>query len=89
MRLVFSPKGWSDYQYLLETDKVALSRVNRVIKDTLRSPFDGIGKPEPLRGNLKGFWSRRITLEHRLVYQVSGEGDVQALEIVSCQFHYE
>lgn len=89
MRLVFSPKGWSDYQYLLETDKVALSRVNRVIKDTLRSPFDGIGKPEPLRGNLKGFWSRRITLEHRLVYQVSGEGDVQTLEIVSCRFHYE
>ncbi len=89
MRLVFSPKGWSDYQYLLETDKVALSRVNRVIKDTLRSPFDGIGKPEPLRGNLKGFWSRRITLEHRFVYQVSGEGDVQALEIVSCRFHYE
>ena len=89
MKLVFSPRAWSDYQYLLGTDKAAFSRVNRVIKDTMRSPFDGIGKPEPLRSNLKGYWSRRITLEHRFVYQVSGEGDMQALEIASCRFHYE
>ena len=59
-----------------------------MIRDTLRSPFSGIGKPEPLVSNLKGWWSRRITREHRLVYRVSGSDESQALEIASCRFHY-
>jgi toxin YoeB len=66
-----------------------LARINELIKDGLRNPFGGIGKPEPLRGNLKGWWSRRITQEHRLVYRVRGTGDEQALEIASCRFHYD
>ena len=85
MRLTWLPGGWADYLYWQENDRQTLRKVNELIRDTLRSPFSGIGKPEPLRGNLKGWWSRRITGEHRLVYRV--EGDV--LTIMQCRFHYE
>jgi toxin YoeB len=88
MKLVFSEDAWSDYLHWQQTDAAKLARLNDVIKDTLRSPFTGIGKPEPLVGNLKGWWSRRITREHRLVHRVSGTGAAQALEIAACRFHY-
>ena len=77
--------AWEDYLYWQTQDKKTLKRINQLIKDTCRSPFDGIGKPEPLKGNLSGFWSRRIDEEHRLVYVV--EEDM--LLIISCRGHYE
>jgi toxin YoeB len=67
VKIAFTPQGWEDYLFLQETDQALLTRVNELIRDTRRSPFVGIGKPEPLVGNLKGWWSRRITREHRLV----------------------
>ena len=79
------PGGWADYLYWQDHDRKILARVNEVIRDTLRSPFTGIGKPEPLKSNFKGWWSRRITQEHRLVYRV--ENDV--LIIMQCRFHYD
>ncbi|WP_206453796.1 Txe/YoeB family addiction module toxin [Aurantimonas marina] len=88
MKLVFSSDAWTEYQYWLETDRTGLSRLNALIKDTMRSPFSGIGKPEPLQGRLQGWWSRRITREHRLVYRVTGSGTSQTLEIAACRLHY-
>ena len=88
MKLVFSEHAWADYLYWQATDTAMLHRLNELIRATLRDPFTGIGKPEPLRGDLSGFWSRRIDSAHRLVYRVSGKGDGQALEIVACRYHY-
>ena len=88
MKLIFSPSAWADYLYWQATDVDVLKRVNEIIRDTLRSPFSGIGKPEPLVGQYKGSWSRRITREHRFIYRVSGQGESQALEIAACRFHY-
>ena len=88
MRLIFSQAAWSDYLYWQETDEAILKRVNELIKDCVRTPFKGIGKPEPLVGNLKGWWSRRITREHRLVYRIAGTREFQSLEIAACRFHY-
>jgi len=88
VRLGFSERAWADYIYWHANDATVFARINELIKDALRTPFSGIGKPEPLVGNLKGWWSRRITREHRLVYQVSGTGDSQRLEIAACRFHY-
>lgn len=88
MRLVFSQEAWSDYLFCQAGDPSIVRRVNELIRDAMRSPFAGIGKPEPLLGNLKGWWSRRITGEHRPVYRVAGAGNEQALEIASCRFHY-
>ncbi|MEY5012272.1 MAG: hypothetical protein RLZZ253_3411 [Verrucomicrobiota bacterium] len=85
MRLSWLPNGWKDYLYWQEKDRKILQRVNDVISDTLRSPFSGIGKPEPLKKNLEGWWSRRITQEHRLIYRVDGD----SLLILQCRFHYE
>ena len=87
MKLGFTPQGWADCLHWQDTGRDIL-RVNELIRDTLRSPFVGIGKPEPLVGNLKGWWSRRITREHRLVYRVSGSGAAQSVEIAACRFHY-
>jgi toxin YoeB len=89
VKLVFTERAWKDYLYWQEANKAVLSRVNEIIKDTSRSPFRGIGKPEPLVGHLKGFWSRRITKEHRQVYRISGPSDGQTLEIVACRYHYD
>jgi toxin YoeB len=85
VRLVFTPHGWEDYCFWQTTDKATLKRVNRLITDVQREPFDGIGKPEPLRHVLAGCWSRRIDEEHRLVYKVDGED----LIILQARFHYE
>lgn len=85
MRLMWLPGGWEDYLYWQGQDSKRLARVNSLIKDTMRSPFVGIGKPEPLKSNLKGWWSRRISHEHRLVYRV--ESDM--LIIMQCRFHYK
>jgi toxin YoeB len=84
MRYVFTEQAWDDYQYWVKSDKRVLRRLKELIKATARDPFEGIGKPEPLRHQLQGYWSRRISDEHRLVYTVS-END---LVIVACRFHY-
>ncbi len=88
MRLVFAPLAWEDYLYWQEHDRAVLRRLNEVIRDTVRSPFSGVGKPEPLRGEFQGWWSRRLTGEHRLIYRVVGSGEGQSLEIASARFHY-
>ncbi len=84
MNLVFSPQAWDDYQHWVQTDRKLVRRINELIKDTIRNPHDGIGKPEPLRHALAGFWSRRINDEHRMVYRVTGNN----LEIAQLRFHY-
>lgn len=89
MKLVFSERAWEEYLFWQDDDRAILGRVNELIRDTSRSPFVGIGKPEPLSGRLAGWWSRRITKEHRLVYRIRGSGGEQALEISSCRFHYD
>ena len=85
MKLVFSSEAWEDYQHWLATDRQVLKRINLLIKDTLRSPTEGIGKPEALRHALAGYWSRRITDEHRFVYRVAGD----ELRIAQLRYHYE
>ena len=88
MKLVFSSSAWRDYVDWQAEDGAVVVRINALIGDALRNPFRGIGKLEPLKRNLSGWWSRRITGEHRLVYRVSGSDDAQALEILSCRYHY-
>ena len=83
-QLSWDPDAWTDYVYWRQTDKQLLKRINELIKDCLRSPFDGIGKPEALKANLRGFWSRRITDEHRLACKV----DDERILIIQCRFHY-
>jgi toxin YoeB len=85
LKITFTDKGWSDYTSWLNEDKKVLKRINTIIKNITETPFDGIGKPEPLKFNLQGFWSRRIDREHRIVYKIDGEN----LIIISCKFHYE
>lgn len=84
MNIVFAPQAWEDYQHWQTADRKILKRINQLIAATQRSPFDGIGKPEPLKYGLAGAWSRRITDEHRLVYRVV-EGDLQ---IIQARYHY-
>ncbi len=88
MRLVFADQAWDDYLHWQKTDSNVLARLNGLIRECMRTPFQGTGKPEPLRGDLKGWWSRRITLEDRLVYRVSGAGAAQQFEIAQCRYHY-
>lgn len=88
MKLGFTPRGWTDYVHWQDSDPDLLARINALIRDALRTAFSGIGKPEPLLGEMKGWWSRRITGGHRLVYRVSGSGEAQVLEIASCRYHY-
>lgn len=88
MKLIFSGRSWTDYLFWQKNDKAMLNRVNALIADTRRSPFRGIGKPEPLRNEMSGWWSRRIDSEHRLIYRITGTGDAQALEVSACRFHY-
>jgi toxin YoeB len=83
-RLVWSLDAWADYEYWQGQDKKTLKRINLLIKDCCRSPFEGIGKPEPLKENLSGWWSRRIDDTNRLVYRQTGD----SLEILSCRYHY-
>ncbi|MFC3071852.1 Txe/YoeB family addiction module toxin [Shinella pollutisoli] len=88
MNITFSPDAWADFVWWLENDRKTAEKIVGLIKACRREPFAGIGKPEPLRGELKGFWSRRITQEHRLVYRVAGGGTAQVLEIAACRYHY-
>lgn len=89
MKLVFSDDAWDDYLWWQsEGDGKGLGRVNDLIRQTRRQPFRGIGKPEPLKGDLSGWWSRRITGEHRFVYRVGGKGEAQQLEIAQLRYHY-
>lgn len=88
MRICFSPEAWADFTYWTENDCKTVEKIVALIKECRREPFSGLGKPEPLRGELKGFWSRRITQEHRLVYRVTGSGAAQVLEIAACRYHY-
>jgi len=85
MRITFSENAWEDYISWLNEDKKMLKKINELIRAAQRHPFEGIGKPESLRFDLKGFWSRRIDREHRIVYQVIDK----ELLIYSCRYHYE
>jgi toxin YoeB len=80
----FTDEAWDDYQYWIENDKNILKRINRLIKDIDRNPYEGIGKPEPLKANLQGYWSRRIDSEHRIIYAVENE----LIVYISLRFHY-
>jgi len=89
MNLFWSSGAWDDYTGFHERDPALAQKINGLIADIRRSPFVGLGKPEPLRGPLAGWWSRRINQEHRLVYRVVGtRGGDQRLEILQCRFHY-
>lgn len=85
MKLIFSAKSWEEYLYWQKTDKAMLKRINALIKDVTRDPFEGIGKPEPLKHSLSGYWSRRINDEHRFVYKISDN----ELLIAQLRYHYE
>ncbi|PVY69824.1 toxin YoeB [Tamilnaduibacter salinus] len=82
--ICWTDESWQDYLYWQGQDKKTLKRINRLIEDTKRSPFEGIGKPEPLKENLAGFWSRRIDDTNRLVYAA----DDHAITVISCRYHY-
>jgi len=84
VKLVFAEKAWEDYLYWQKTDKKILKRINMLIKDIAREPFEGIGKPEPLKHALSGYWSRRINDEHRIVYKVQDD----SLLIAQLRYHY-
>ena len=85
MKYVFVDESWEDYTYWQNTDKKKLKRINELLKDIARNPFDGIGKPEPLKHKYAGFWSRRIDEEHRLIYRCENE----EIHILKCRFHYD
>ena len=88
MKLVFSDLGWEQYQHWINADPKVLGKLNDLINECRRSPFKGKGKPEPLKGDLAGWWSRRLTEDDRLVYRVSGKAPDQQLEVAQCRFHY-
>ena len=85
MKYIFVDESWEDYLYWQKIDKKMLKRINLLIKDISRQPYEGIGKPEPLKHNYRGFWSRRINEEHRLIYQVPED----EIRILKCRFHYD
>jgi toxin YoeB len=82
--LVFAEEAWEDYLYWQKQDRKMVERINKLIRETQREPFSGVGKPEPLRHALSGFWSRRITNEHRMVYRVESD----ELQLAQLRFHY-
>lgn len=85
MRLTFHGNGWEDYLHWQAIDRQRLKKINTLIRECLRTPFEGTGKPEPLKGEFSGWWSRRIDQEHRLVYRVTDNG----LEIAQCRYRYD
>ncbi len=90
MLIEFTQHGWDDFSYWIENDPATAKRIKEIVKSIRDSPFKGMGKPEPLKYSLKGFWSRRITSEHRLVYRVSGKKGIdQKCSIIQCRFHYD
>ncbi|TKC91745.1 Txe/YoeB family addiction module toxin [Trinickia terrae] len=84
-RVLFTPDAWDDYVYWQGQDRKTLKRINQLIREAQRTPFEGIGKPEPLKANFSGFWSRRIDDTNRLVY----EADDDQLSIIACRYHYQ
>jgi toxin YoeB len=84
MRIVFHPNGWEDYLYSQQEDRGMLKKINKLIRDIEREPYTGIGKPEALRFDLAGCWSRRIDQEHRVVYRLDGDD----LHLLACRYHY-
>ena len=84
MKLTWSTSSWEDYLYWQKVDKKIVKRINELIKSAMRAPFEGIGKPEALKGDLQGYWSRRITSEHRLVYKYEDE----EILVAACRYHY-
>ncbi|MDX9905944.1 MAG: Txe/YoeB family addiction module toxin [Bacteroidales bacterium] len=85
MKLIFVDESWEDYLYWQKTDRKILERINNMVKDISRNPYSGLGKPEPLKYKYQGFWSRRITEEHRLIYRVVED----EIHIAKCRFHYD
>jgi len=89
VKVHFTDDGWDDYVFWVGADPRILARLNALIEDARRNRFTGLGKPEPLKGDLAGWWSRRISGEHRLVYRIAGPpGPDQRIEIVACRYHY-
>ncbi len=90
MDISFTPNGWEEFEYWINNDSDIVARIKDLIKSIRQDPFKGIGKPEPLRYDLKGYWSRRITGENRIVYKISGtKGVDQKCIIIQCRFHYD
>ena len=90
MKIEFTQHGWEDFVYCLENENSIALKIKELLKPIMQSPFKGLGKPEPLKHRLKGFWSRRITHEHGLVYKVSGKKGIdQKCSIIQCRFHYD
>ena len=90
MNIEFTSHGWEDFNYWLDYDEDVVEKIKELIKSIRQEPFKGIGKPEPLKYGLKGFWSRKITDEHRLVYAINGKkGLDQKCLIIQCRFHYD
>ena len=85
MNLTFTPSAWDDYLWFQQHDRKLLNRINQLVREILRTPFEGIGKPEPLKGDMSGHWSRRINDEHRLVYAATEV----AVVVIACRFHYD
>jgi toxin YoeB len=88
VQLLWTPRGWDDYVYLQSAEPEVVKKVNDLIKEIRRDHFKGLGKPEALKGDFQGWWSRRITGEHRLIYRVTGKDPNKHLEIAQCRFHY-
>jgi toxin YoeB len=84
MNILFTDDSWEDYLYWQQTDKQTLRKINQLLKEIQRTPFSGVGKPEPLKHQLQGCWSRRIDSEHRLVYEITDN----TLKVIGCRFHY-
>ncbi|MFZ6024211.1 MAG: Txe/YoeB family addiction module toxin [Bacteroidota bacterium] len=90
MNIEFTENGWEDFVYWIETDNAIAEKIKELLQDIRKTPFQGIGKPEPLKHSLKGYWSKRITGEHRLVYKVDGKKSVdQKCYVLQCRFHYD
>ena len=85
MKYIFEDESWEDYLYWKNTDKKILKKINELLKDISRNPYTGIGKPEPLKHKYSGYWSRRIDLEHRLIYKIIND----EIRIAKCRFHYD
>ncbi|MFD1787590.1 Txe/YoeB family addiction module toxin [Sphingomonas floccifaciens] len=88
MKVAFWPTAWDDYRHWQDNDPAMLEKLNGLIEECRRHPFKGTGKPEPLSGNLSGWWSRRISREHRLVYGAAGSGAEQVLQVAQCRYHH-
>ena len=88
MKVSWDQDAWADYVLWQEDEPKTAARINALVKECLRDPFRGTGKPEPLGNKLSGWWSRQINREHRLVYRVTGKGPTQALEVAQCRYHY-